>query len=248
MVEYLFGSRCFGQNTHIRVLDTWEEICIFASGLRREPSSDFRLNRLCQNNLKEYNMKTRFFSTIFVLSLLFLAACNKPDNEKDADAVTLTDVDVSAYDQWVYLSFESGAPIALNVNEEAPVEWDIALHRENVKTNQGAALKSDAVSLSALSELPTGEFVSDVMTDSTLIVDLSQMMQGILIYQKSEINPVLNAWVKYSGMPPVYTLNDNVYVVRNKEGRYAKIKFSSYKNAEDKTGFATLSYIYPAFE
>lgn len=183
------------------------------------------------------------------MALLFLVACNKPDHDKEnSDAVTLTDVDVSAYDQWVYLSFESGTPLALNVNEEAPAKWDIALHRENVKTNQGAALKSDAVSLSALSELPAGEFVSDVMTDSTLVVDISQMMQGILGYQESEINPVLNAWVKRSGMPPAYAVNENVYVVRNKEGRYAKIKFSSYKNAEDKTGFATLSYIYPAFE
>ena len=194
-------------------------------------------------------MKTKFFPAVLVLSLLLLAACNKPDNTKeDSDAVTLTDVDVSAYDQWVYLSFESGTPLALNVNEEAPEKWDIALHRENVKTNRGAALKSDAVSLSALTELPSGEFTADVMTDSTLVVDISQMMQGILGYQESEINPVLNAWVSRSGMPPAYTVSPNIYVVRNKDGKYAKIKFSSYKNAEDKTGFATLSYIYPAFE
>lgn len=194
-------------------------------------------------------MKMNFFQTSLVMALLFLVACNKPDHDKEnSDAVTLTDVDVSAYDQWVYLSFESGTPLTLNVNEETPAEWDIALHRENVKTNQGAALKSDAVSLSALNRLPAGGFVSDVMTDSTLVVDISQMMQGVLIYQESEINPVLNAWVKRSGMPPAYAVNENVYVVRNKEGKYAKIKFSSYKNAEDKTGFATLSYIYPAFE
>lgn len=192
-------------------------------------------------------MKTKFFPAVLVLSLLLLAACHKPDKEKD-DAITLTDVDVSAYDRWVYLSFASGTPLALNVNEEAPSEWDIALHRENVKTNQGAALKSDAVSLSALTELPAGEFSADVMTDSTLVVDISQMMQGVLVYQESDINPVLNAWVKRSGMPPTYTVNENVYVVRNKDGKYAKIKFSSYKNAEDKTGFATLSYIYPTFE
>ena len=195
------------------------------------------------------NMKTKFFPAVLVLSLLFLTACNKPDNTKaDPDTVTLTDVDVSAYDQWVYLSFESGTPLALNVNEEAPEKWDIALHRENVKTNQGAALKSDAVSLSALTELPSGEFTADVMTDSTLVVDISQMMQGILGYQKSEINPVLNAWVSRSGMPPTYTVHKNVYVLRNKDGKYVKIQFSSYNNKEDKTGFATLSYIYPAFE
>ena len=184
--------------------------------------------------------------------MMLLASC-KDSEKKDpttniGNTVTLTDVDVSAYDQWVYLSFESRTPVVLGVEEDAPAQWDIALHRENVKTNRGAALVTEATSLAALTELPSGDFVSDVMTDSTLIVDMSQMMQGILGYQKSEINPVLNAWVERSGMPPVYTVKNNVYVVRTQEGRYATIKFASYKDAEDKTGFATFSYVFPAFE
>lgn len=195
-------------------------------------------------------MKTLFYlsGTALMLTML-LASCKDPDKkDPESDAVTLTDMDVSAYDRWVYLSFESGTPVALGVDEDAPVQWDIALHRENVKTNKGAALKSESASLAALTELPAGDFISDITTDSTLVVDVSQMMQGVLIYRESEINPVLNAWVKRSGMPPVYTVNDNVYVVRNKEGKYAKIKFTSFKNAEDKTGWATFSYVFPAFE
>ena len=198
-------------------------------------------------------MKTLFYlSGTVLLSMMLLASC-KDSEKKDpttniVNTVTLTDVDVSAYDQWVYLSFESRTPVVLGVEEDAPAQWDIALHRENVKTNRGAALVTEATSLAALTELPSGDFVSDVMTDSTLIVDMSQMMQGILGYQKSEINPVLNAWVERSGMPPVYTVKNNVYVVRTQEGRYATIKFASYKDAEDKTGFATFSYVFPAFE
>ncbi len=198
-------------------------------------------------------MKTLFYlSGTVLLSMMLLASC-KDSEKKDpttniGNTVTLTDVDVSAYDQWVYLSFESRTPVVLGVEEDAPAQWDIALHRENVKTNRGAALVTEATSLAALTELPSGDFVSDVMTDSTLIVDMSQMMQGILGYQKSEINPVLNAWVERSGMPPVYTVKNNVYVVRTQEGRYATIKFASYKDAEDKTGFATFSYVFPAFE
>ncbi len=195
-------------------------------------------------------MKTLLYlsETALVLMML-LVSCKEPEEKNPvSDAVTLTDVDVSAYDKWVYLSFASGTPMSLGVEEDAPAQWDIALHRENVKTNKGAALKSEVTSLAVLTELPAGDFVSDVMTDSTLVVDVSQMMQGVLVYKESEINKVLNAWVARSGMPPVYTVNENVYVVRNKEGKYAKIKFSSYKNAEDKTGFATFSYVFPAFE
>lgn len=193
-------------------------------------------------------MKTKFyFLAAGILSLAFLTSCNQDNKQKeDPSARTLTDLNVSAYDKWVYLSFETGTPVELGVDEKEPEVWDIALHRENVKTNKGAALQSDATSLNALATLPSGTFTPDV-TDS-IIVDMSQMMQGIIGYQESELNMVLNAWVSHSGMPPVYTVNENVYVVRTKEGKYAKIQFSSYKNAEDKTGYATFSYVYPAFE
>lgn len=189
-------------------------------------------------------MKTKIFPAVLVaLCLLCLAACNKSN---DTQGNLLTDVDVSAYDQWVYLSFESGVPRALNVEKDEPAQWDIALHRGDVKTNKGAALKSNATSLSALSELPADEFTPDI-TDS-IAVDMSGMMQGIVIYKESEINPVLSSWVSRSGMPPVYTVSKNVYVVRTQEGKYAKLKFSSFTSSDDKSGFATFSYVYPAFE
>ena len=189
-------------------------------------------------------MKTKFFPAVFVaLCFLCLASCNKSN---DTQGNLLTDVDVSAYDQWVYLSFESGVPLTLNVEEAEPAQWDIALHRGDVKTNKGAALKSNATSLSALSELPADEFTPDI-TDS-IAVDMSGMMQGIVIYKESEINPVLSSWVSRSGMPPVYTVSKNVYVVRTQEGKYAKLKFSSFTSSDDKSGFATFSYVYPAFE
>ncbi|MCM1042127.1 MAG: HmuY family protein [Bacteroides sp.] len=190
-------------------------------------------------------MKTKFyFLGLALLSVLFLASC-KDDKDKDPVGKTLTNVDVSAYDKWVYLSFESGTPIVKGIDEEAPAQWDIALHRENIKTNQGSALKTAATSLNALTEVPSDEFTADVMTDSTLVVDMSQMMEGIIGYAKSELNMVLNGWVsRGDAMPPVYTVSDNIFVVKSKDGKYTKIKFTSYKNDMDKTGFATFSYEY----
>ncbi|MCM1168454.1 MAG: HmuY family protein [Bacteroides sp.] len=198
-------------------------------------------------------MKTKFyFWGLALLSMTLFASCEK---EKDKDknppvvnpdviAHTLTNVDVSAYDKWVYISFDSATVTTLGVDEEAPAKWDIAMHRENIKTNQGSALKTTATSLSAITEVPSGEFTADVMTDSTLIVDMSQMMEGIIGYQESELNMVLNGWVSRSGMPPVYEVSGNVFVIKGKDGEYTKIKFTSYKNDMDKTGFATFNYEY----
>lgn len=187
-------------------------------------------------------MKTKFYSGILLLSMLCFFSC-KEEKKDDPDTQSLTNVDVSAYDKWVYLSFESGTPIEKEIDEEAPEKWDIAMHRNNIKTNQGSALKTEITSLAALTEVPAGSFVSDVK--DSIIVDMSQMMQGFIRYEESDVNPVLGTWVTRAGMPPVYTVSGQVFVVRNKDGQYAKIKFTSYKDDMDNTGFASFNYVYP---
>lgn len=191
-------------------------------------------------------MKRNFYVlTLSLWALVTLASCNEKTPESEPVAKTITNLDVSAYDKWVYLSFESGTPEVKGYDEQAPAAWDIAMHRENIKTNGGSALKTAFTELDQVTQVPSGEFVSDQLTEDKVVVDMSQMMQGIIVYDTTEINPVLNDWVVRSGMPPTYTVSENIYVVKTKEGTHAKIKFSSYKNDMDKTGFATFSYEYP---
>lgn len=189
-------------------------------------------------------MKKLLLTVLPVLLPLAFMACSGTDKEK-SQAKTVTDLDVSQYDRWVYFSFETGVPQTLNYTSDAPEQWDIALHRNNVKTNGGAVLRTNATKLSALTEIPSGKYVQDTITYEEVVVDNSQMMQGIVVYDTTEVNKVLGTWVTRSGMPPVYMVSPYVYVIRNKEGKYAKIKFSSFKSAMDKAGFATFSYEYP---
>ena len=194
-----------------------------------------------------------------LLCMATLASCDK-NKSKDTDGNDGTDtvdskqmknLDVSAYDRWVYVSLEDGTSVAKGIEEAAPEKWDIAMHRENVKTNEGSAIKTDVTSFDALTAIPEGSvFMPDELTYTEVAVDMSQMMQGIIIYDTTEINMVLEDWVTRSGMPPVYSVRPNVYVVRTKEGKYAKIQFTSYKGGEtgDETGFATFTYAYPVFD
>lgn len=189
-------------------------------------------------------MKKFSLTVLSVLLPLAFMACS--GNEKEnSGAKTVTDLDVSRYDRWVYFSFETGVPQTLHYTSDEPEQWDIALHRNNVKTNGGAALRTNATKLSALTEIPLGEYAQDTITYEDVVVDNSGMMQEVVVYDTTEVNKVLGTWVVRSGMPPVYTVSPYVYVVRNKDGKYAKVKFSSFKSAMDKTGFATFSYEYP---
>ena len=119
---------------------------------------------------------------------------------------TMTALDVSAYDQWVYVSFADGQTVTQHYESPAPENWDIALHRENVKTNNGSAIKTDVTSFEALTTIPAGSvFMKDELTYEEVSVDMSQMMQGIIVYDTTEINMVLEDWVTRSGMPPTYS-------------------------------------------
>ncbi len=203
--------------------------------------------------------KILYYLSAALLCMAALASCDK-NKGKDTDGNDGTDtvvsnqmknLDVSAYDKWVYVSLEDGTSVAKGIEEAAPEKWDIAMHRENVKTNEGSAIKTDVTSFDALTAIPEGSvFMPDELTYTEVAVDMSQMMQEIIIYDTTEINMVLEDWVTRSGMPPVYSVRPNVYVVRTKEEKYAKIQFTSYKGGEtgDETGFATFTYAYPVFD
>ena len=189
-------------------------------------------------------MKKFFLFSLIAASLAFVAvSCNKPDKTEETDIRRATNLDASAYDQWVYFSFEDGKATTLSYTEAEPEKWDVAFHRENVRTNGGAALKTDFTALAQVVAIPAEGFVADVR--DSIIVDMSQMMQGVIGYAEAEVNPALNEWVTRDGMPPVYTVRENVYIVRTRENTYAAIKFTSYKNDVDKTGFVSFDYQYP---
>ncbi|MDE6694294.1 MAG: HmuY family protein [Bacteroidales bacterium] len=186
--------------------------------------------------------KFLLFSLISVSLALLAVSCKEPE-PKDTEIRRVANLDASAYDRWVYFSFADGKATARAYTEAAPEKWEVAFHRENVRTNGGAALKTDFTALAQVVAIPAEGFVADVK--DSIIVDMSQMMQGVIGYAEAEVNPALNEWVTRDGMPPVYTVRENVYIVRTRENTYAAIKFTSYKNDVDKTGYVSFDYKYP---
>lgn len=130
--------------------------------------------------------------------------------------------------------------------DETTFNWDIALHRYDVKTNTGSALSTTAKELSEITSIPTSGYSTDMETDS-MMVDMSGMMKNAVGYAPGHTNPVLNKGIiaDLSSMPPTFSMSGLVYLVKLSSGEYAKIKFTGYRNDSNVTGHITFDYEYP---
>lgn len=159
-------------------------------------------------------------------------------------------VDASTYDRWVYIDFRNKRIDTTNilVGENEPVQWDFALHRYDVKTNNGSAVET---AFSLLEDVPPsdninlGEFSPDI--SDSIMVDVSGMMDGIIKYVPSKKNPVLSRWmnVDTGTMPPIYTLSNKVYILQMSNGSRAALLFTNYMSPASVKGIITIHYIYP---
>ena len=156
-------------------------------------------------------------------------------------------------DVWTFIDFHTQKVDSVNVtdsDQKEPEEWDIAVHRYDVKTNAGAVLETGFTGFSALqnaSAMPEGVYVDDVWTTAKVAIDMSGMMDGNIVYMESYYNEELSKWlnVDKSNMPPTYTLSNKVYMVKLKDGTYAAVRLTNYMNASGVKGFMTIDYIYP---
>ena len=129
------------------------------------------------------------------------------------------------------------------------IEWHIAIHRFDIKTNGGAAVATTAKDFASVTEWPIDGYQKDVQVKNKLITDMSGMMKGEIGYAAaSDYNEVLSAWLTKTptgSMPPyTYDPTNIVYIVKNADGSYAKLLFTDYSNDEGTTGHVTFSYEY----
>ena len=152
-----------------------------------------------------------------------------------------SNIDATAYTNWVYLNLADGSQTTLAYDNTAdiPAGWTIAIHRYDIKTNSGSAYRTSYTSLSEVKTaadkgtfpMPAdSEFTAD--EPSKITIDMSHMMDGYIDYADADINKVLGKWlnVDTSSMPPTYTMDSNVYLVRTSGGDVYAIQFTGYSN------------------
>ncbi len=158
-------------------------------------------------------------------------------------------VHTAPYDRWTYIDLRNRTIDTSNIlmGENEPENWDFALHRYDVKTHNGAACETNYVSLDKASE---GGIVVDAYIpdeDDSVMVDLSGMMDGNIVYSPSPVNKILSRWlnVDLSSMPPIYTMSNLVYVLKLQDDTQALLFFANYMNPTGTKGYVTIHYIYP---
>lgn len=161
-------------------------------------------------------------------------------------------INASEYTRWTYINFHDKTidTLDVNTNTPEPAKWDIAVHRYDTKTNGGAVLETGFTGFDALlssNSMPDGVFVSDIWTTDKIAIDMSGMMDGVILYNESYYNTELSKWldVDTSTMPPVYTLSKKVYLVKLEDGTCVALRLSNFMNSASVKGYMTIEYMYP---
>lgn len=195
-------------------------------------------------------MKTLKTLSLLFVAVLAMSSCEKNNGGNDpmpetAGEKTIT-VDATKYDQWVYIDFNTGKTQALNVKAdlaaELKMDWHIALNRySNVKTNGGEAINTQKQDFNAVTSIPEGAYQKD--TEGKILINFRMPPQDE-DYIATGVNKAIK-YVKGSPMQGNLEASNDVFVIKTKNGRYAKVQFIDFRNKENKTGHITLKYIYP---
>lgn len=131
-----------------------------------------------------------------------------------------------------------------------PENWDIAVHRNNVRTNGGAVYQTsltDINSVGTSAMYATLPFVEDEWNETDVWAVNTQMVQGLIGNQRIKINTELSKWLTMDipPMPPRFNYNGNVFILRLKDGTYAALRLKNYKTPSNLNCGLTIEYKYP---
>ena len=170
--------------------------------------------------------------------------------------------DCSSYQHWHFFSFaqdsiigscDAGDSLAYDAWYNR-TDWDLAFHRQNVKTNSGAsgvgkggmlAYKQEVFDFNTVTEAPDAGYEIDV--PDSVIYDMSQMALGEIGYAYTGIAKPANNWAVLADMMSgLWTYAQTVFIVRTADGKFAKIYLKNFKSDTGASGTVTMEYVYQA--
>ena len=201
--------------------------------------------------------KINFLALGLLLSMSFLfTSCNDDDNIVPVEAKEVI-IDASDYTKWVYFSFEEGKIVGKSAADETrdALDWDIAFHRYNFRTNSGTSGSGQGGLLESTGN--TGQIGWENVVEAPETG--YKVDKDILIMPAFEMPPThitaSGSTVMTGGNKPGLTVsfdmstrqhsvNDQIYVIKTADGKYAKLWVSDFYDADSKSGHVTLKYSY----
>ncbi len=144
--------------------------------------------------------------------------------------------------------FRSYTPTA---PQEEPQAWTIAVHRNNVRTN-GCAVAATAYD--SVDDVPDDRewlesliYTSDTWNETDVWAVQEKMLLGLIGNQGIGINSVLSSWlsIKIPPIPPSFTLNSKVFIMRLPDNQYAALQLENYQSPKGVKCCLTINYRFP---
>lgn len=201
---------------------------------------------------------------LVALSLVFVG-CDKKDDVKETIKKSKT-IDATKYDMWTYVNLETGQTEthrdfsewhvmkngklletipAKGSEADIKIKWHIAIHRFDIRTNEGEAIATKETEFSKVTGLPAGDYKKDVEIKDKMLVGFNMadmMKRKFIVAGMAKVNPVLKTWIVENPMGKAPVLSKSVFVVKFKDGSYAKIKFTDATNDKQEKGHVSFNY------
>ncbi len=224
----------------------------------------------------------KYFKYLFMLAaVLCTAACEYTNHfideeELDADndeISSITDMVLSGYTDWIYINLKTGEtethadasewiyPYDGSLREavtadEITIDWHIAAHRYEFKTNGASVLNTGETDITAVTQLPEGNYTADVVAayeneyaaDGYLLtMDMSGMMSGNIGYAHYPvINRVLCDGITRTAtgsMPPtIYGTTGEVFALSWSDGSWAALQITSTYSSSGSSGYLSFKF------
>lgn len=203
---------------------------------------------------------------------------DEEEEPEDGTYSALKDVNNTGYDTWTYINLQTGEtethPDAsewiysgdgsireAQAEEEIGIDWHIAIHRYEIKTNGASVLNTGKTDMLEVTGLPDGTYTLDYVavyeeelekTDETqylLVMDMSGMMSGSIGYAyRPVINKVLCDGVTRTAtgsMPPtIYGTTKEVFALKWNDGSWAALQITDTYSSTSASGYMSLNYKY----
>lgn len=132
-----------------------------------------------------------------------------------------------------------------------PEHWTFAVHRNNVRTN-GAAVA--ATNFKSFDEFPEDRaflsaliYEEDTWNEKDVWCVQDRMLSGIIGNQGIKVSRVLSSWLQVDipPIPPSFTLNNAVFVLKLPDGTYGALQLVNYQSTAGTKCCLTIKYRYP---
>lgn len=179
-----------------------------------------------------------------------------PDHEADTHITVPQPEETGIYTYWfdIYGSGTSDPEyqgFTSTAKQVEPDQWTIAVHRNNVRTNGCGVHETLYTSIEHIPRdaewLQHLDYTKDEWNQTSVWTVRDRMLSGIIGNQGIYVNNVLSGWLNMiiPPMPPSFSLNNHVFILKLSDGTYAALQLSDYISTSGNKCCLTINYKYP---